>query len=144
MKRISMQKGGVAVEFAIILPTFLLLLFGIIEFSLILYDQAIITNASREAARSAIAFKTPKLTAQQVQQIAINRSNNLVSFGVGTKTPNVIISPSIIPQTAGASIQVTVQYNYTFLVFGNLLSLVSGGSISNPLTLSATTVMNNE
>lgn len=142
MKRISIQKGAVAVEFAIILPTFLLLLFGMIEFSLILYDQAIITNASREAARSAIAFKTPKLTAQQVQQIAIDRSNHLISFE--GSTPKVVISPSVIPETAGDSVQVTVQYDYTFLVFGNLLSLVSGGSILNPLTLSATTVMNNE
>jgi Flp pilus assembly protein TadG len=45
------QNGGAAVEFAIILPLLIALLFGIVEFGLLLYNKQIITNASREGAR---------------------------------------------------------------------------------------------
>ena len=45
-----------AIEFALVSPILIFLLFAIIEFSIVLYDKAIITNASREAARSATVF----------------------------------------------------------------------------------------
>jgi hypothetical protein len=48
------EKGTASVEFALILPLLLLMLFLIIEFSIILYDKAVITNASREGARHGI------------------------------------------------------------------------------------------
>ena len=53
------QTGASAVEFAIVLPILVLLVFGIIEFSVALYDKAMITNASREGARAAIVFRVP-------------------------------------------------------------------------------------
>jgi hypothetical protein len=49
------QKGAAAVEFAVVLPLLVLLLFGSIEFGLLLYNQEVITNASREGARAGIA-----------------------------------------------------------------------------------------
>jgi Flp pilus assembly protein TadG len=36
-----------------------MLLFGIIEFGIILYDKAMITNASREGARAGIVYSEP-------------------------------------------------------------------------------------
>ena len=51
------QQGTSLVEFAFVAPFFLLLLFGIIEFSVILFDKATITNASREGARVGILFR---------------------------------------------------------------------------------------
>ncbi|MFZ2171118.1 MAG: TadE/TadG family type IV pilus assembly protein [Methylococcaceae bacterium] len=146
MKRSVIQKGAAMVEFAIVLPLFIVLVFGIIEFSLMLFDQAVITNASREAARSAIAFRNPKLTIAQIKDVAINYcSTHLISFGAGA-IPSVDILPKPSPltdpitNTAGASITTTVTYPYNFLVFSGL----TGGLIDNPKTLSATTVMNNE
>ena len=44
------------VEFALVAPLLFVLLFGIIESCLILYDQAFITNASREGARYAAMY----------------------------------------------------------------------------------------
>ena len=58
MKRVDAksdrQAGAAMVEFAIVLPVLALLLMGIIEFSIIIYDKAVITNASRVGARYAI------------------------------------------------------------------------------------------
>ena len=56
MKIIRCQRGAAAVEFAIIAPLLFTIIFGIIEFSLLFYDKAVITNASREGARFGIVF----------------------------------------------------------------------------------------
>jgi Flp pilus assembly protein TadG len=45
--KIREQRGGSALEFAIVLSLLVLILFGIIEFGLVLYNQQVITNASR-------------------------------------------------------------------------------------------------
>ena len=56
MRTKSKEKGGSAVEFALVLPILVVILFGIIEFGFVLYDKAVITNASSEAARQGIVF----------------------------------------------------------------------------------------
>ena len=53
------QNGAAALELTILLPLLLILIFGIIEFSIILYDKQMITNASREAARIGIVYNEP-------------------------------------------------------------------------------------
>lgn len=47
------ERGAVAVEFALIVPMLLLLVFGIIEFGFMLNRDTIIGNASRDGARVA-------------------------------------------------------------------------------------------
>ncbi len=54
-KEKNSERGAAVVEFAIILPFLMLLLMGIIEFGLLFYNQQVLTNASREGARSGIA-----------------------------------------------------------------------------------------
>ncbi|MEJ2660726.1 MAG: pilus assembly protein, partial [Desulfobacteraceae bacterium] len=48
---LSSQRGAAAVEFAIIFPMLILLLFAMIEFGLYLFNRQVITNACREGAR---------------------------------------------------------------------------------------------
>ena len=55
------RNGTAIVEFAIVLPVLLLILMGIIEFSFVLYDKAVLTNASREGARAGIVSQNPRL-----------------------------------------------------------------------------------
>ena len=45
------ERGAAAVEFAIVLPLLCAILFGIVEFSLVMYNKAQITAASRNGAR---------------------------------------------------------------------------------------------
>ncbi len=132
------QRGSAAVEFAIVLPIFLLLVFAIIEFGFILYDKAVITNASREAARAGVVLKTPKLTAAQIEAVATSYcSSYLISFKASN--PPVVTVPSGAAGTFGTPLTVKVTYTYYGLGLGTLLSPISG-----PLTLTGTTVMNNE
>jgi Flp pilus assembly protein TadG len=54
--KMTNQKGAAAIEFAVILPLLLVIIFGIIEFSVYFFDKAVITNASREGARAGVVF----------------------------------------------------------------------------------------
>ena len=140
MKLRVSEKGTSTVEFAMILPFLLVILFGIMEFGMLLFDKAIITNASREAARSAIAYKSSKLTTKQIQAIA---SNYLIS-SQSSSLPTITVTPSPTPTSSGTPITVRVTYPYTFFVFGNLYNLYMSGTMSNQINLSATSVMINE
>jgi len=79
------QEGATLVEFAIILPLLLLLIFGIIEFGLFLFNRHVITNAVREAARAGIVVRIPRLSNEEIETIARNYCEQyLVTFGAGT------------------------------------------------------------
>ena len=53
IKILSREKGASAVEFAIILPILVMLVFGIIQFGLVFNKYIAITHATREGARLA-------------------------------------------------------------------------------------------
>ena len=131
------HRGSAMIEFALILPMLLLVLFAIVEFAIALYDKAVITNASREAARAGVVFKVPQLTTDQIKAVAVNNCEDfLISFG--TAAPSVTVSHPSGTGT-GDPLTVTVSYPYTGLVLGAWLH-----SVTDALELSATTTMNYE
>ena len=52
------EHGAIAVEFAIILPVLLLLVFGIIDFGHAWYMRHVLQNSCREGARYATRYQT--------------------------------------------------------------------------------------
>lgn len=52
--KIKKQHGAQLVEFALLLPLLIVVMFSAIEFGFMLYDQAVITNATREGARAGV------------------------------------------------------------------------------------------
>jgi Flp pilus assembly protein TadG len=52
------EQGGIAAEFAIIMPVFLLLVFGIMDFGHAWYMRQMLSNASREGARYGTRYCT--------------------------------------------------------------------------------------
>lgn len=140
----GVERGAAAIEFALVVPLLLVVLFGIVEFSLVLYDKAIITNASREAARAGVVWAnttTQKPSQQTIQNVAAAYcSNYLISLGGGASTcASATIQVSGAQGASGTQLSVTVPYSFTVLSLGGLVRPFSG-----PLTMSATTVMNNE
>ena len=134
------QNGGAAVEFALILPLLILLLFAIVEFGLLTYNKQIITNASREGARAGVVIRIPRLTDAQIQAVINKYANNyLVTFGTGTINFNPPISPLQANRTGylfGTNLTVSVTYPYDFLVLS--------GFGFGPITLRAQTIMKME
>ena len=143
------QGGAAAVEFALVFPIFLVLVFAIVEFGAIFFDKAVITNASREAARAGVVLKTPKLNALDVETVARRYWGQTAGADGAWEGPSRLIGfdPSNVldvtvtgaEENFGMPLTVTVEYEYNWLVLGPLIGLVAG-----PVNLSATTVMNNE
>jgi Flp pilus assembly protein TadG len=138
MKRFRCQQGVAAVEFAIILPLLVTLVFGMIEFSLLLYNQQVITNASREGARAGIVSQQPRVDLTAIQTVVNNYcQNHLVTFASGTVLPTIILGGvGGICTAFGVDLNVTVTYDYTFLVVPNFIP-----GIPKTKTLSAQTIM---
>ena len=102
------EKGAAIVEFAIILPLLLLLVFGMIEFSLLMYNKAMITNASREGARRGIVYRVtynsdtkkmeydPLAEGQIQAEVTSYLSNHLITFS-STSTPPTIDPTAVDP-----------------------------------------------
>lgn len=147
------QKGASAVEFALVLPLLLLILFGIIEFSLLMYNKAMITNASREGARRGIVYRVDTTTDPAVyspltdSQIESEVNDYLGSHLItlkGTSTPAVTITRAT--EISGNTLNVQVDYNYMFLVVTPIVALAApgGGSFPGSITLSSATKMRME
>ena len=87
--RTRKMRGAAGVEFALVFPILLLVVFGIVEFGAAWYDKAVITNASREAARAGVVFSSPVPTSTKIQSVATNYcQNRLVTFGAAARTPS--------------------------------------------------------
>lgn len=130
------KKGAAIIELAIILPLLIILLFGIIEFSLILYDKAMITNASREGARAGIVAQNPRVSEGEIRRIVKNYCQNyLITFGNDTLEDGDI-SITRTGDSFGDDLIVTVNYRYDFLILPKFLTSAFG-----PINLRAQTVM---
>ncbi|HKT99379.1 MAG TPA: TadE/TadG family type IV pilus assembly protein [Paraburkholderia sp.] len=149
------QRGTAIVEFALVLPLLLILLFGIVELGFLLYDKTVITSASRAAVRQGVAFGedstgTPVyLSAANIGQIAQGGlSTQLIGFGAAT--PNVTVtnctssgSCSAGGCSPGNSLTVTVTYAFQGLLLGAAISPFPA-ALNNALTLTSSTVMSCE
>jgi Flp pilus assembly protein TadG len=134
VNRKNREKGTSAVEFVLVLPLLLLMLFAIIEFSVAMYDKAVITNASREGARRGIVMRTPppRISAAEISTTVANYSAaHLISFGAAAVTTSV----SSICVDSGDQLTVTVSYPYNFFVVPNFLHSLTGTLILNGVTV---------
>lgn len=130
------ETGSVAVEFAILLPLFIMFVWGAIEFGLAYYTQEVLTNATREGARAGIVQTLPKPTEAQIQTIVTSYVSNSGIPMAGLNTPQVTGEGGAFP----TPLTVTVTYNYTFPI----VSMITGGAVPASITLTASTVMRHE
>jgi Flp pilus assembly protein TadG len=133
------QRGAAVVEFAVIAPLLLVIIFGIIEFGVYFFDKAVITNASREGARTGIVYggpSVPRVSDDDIEAVVMKYEDSLISFH---DDDDLDISISRSGNSSGDTLTVRVEYPFRFLVFSNLLGLL-GGDIANP-ELKAVTVM---
>lgn len=128
---LNSERGSVAVEFALLVPVLFLILFGIINFGVLMYNQAVITNAAREGARWAAIHTTAtygsgctnaySLAPVDPCQTAYSYAyQNLISFG-----GNYLLTAVYLPSAdfnSGTAQTVKVSYTYTGIgwFFGGL------------------------
>lgn len=141
---IKSRSAGVAVvEFALLLPLLLIILFGIVDFGFMLYDKAVITNAAREGARAGIVLRNPRLTKAEIESVVVGYcNNNLIRLaGTGSTCTALATLPATI--TFSAPLQVNATYRYDGPIFSLLAAFFPKG-VKGPLDIGAQSVMRYE
>jgi Flp pilus assembly protein TadG len=123
------DRGSAAVEFALLLPVLLLIIFGVIDFGRAINAQITLTQAAREGARLA----SLGYTTSAVQTRAQNAATGLSPVTVSVTTS--------CPTGAGAGVDAVVQTSYQFSFItpvGAFASMFGSASFgSSTLTLTA-------
>jgi len=126
--RLAGESGGAILEMAVAIPLYLLVIFGIFEYSIILFTYCNATYASRYAARYASMHSTSSLAPATVSQIQSMTTSMLFLSSVLTPTVSVsYLNPSTgasSTNTVGNIVQVNVSWTQTVKVpFGNTQSV---------------------
>ena len=137
------DQGSASVEFVLIAVLFLAFVFGIIELGIYMFDQHVLTNASREGARLGIIMQVPRVSNNEIiAKVQAYADDHMVNFS-GTGSLNVTIAPEegsrgvTGPQVLfGTPLVVTVTYPFDFL-------FLSGFGFG-PITMTAETRMRME
>lgn len=119
-KRWRDQQGVAAVEFALVLPLLLMLIFGVIDFGLAMYAKGLITNASQEGVRFAAIYRLNPLTVVDIQ-------THVQSYlqAAGFNDP-VTVTVSGAGGPSGSPLSVRVDYAYHLLTLPDLVPGFTG------------------
>ena len=124
------RKGQNLVEFALLVPILLLIVFGIAEFGRAWMTRNILTGAAREAVRLA-AVPAP---AGGVSAASARANVILTSAGITTANVSVVDAPAPF-----GAVSVTVTYDFPVVIIGFL-----PGLDTSSFPLSSTTTMRRE
>ncbi len=119
--------GQSLVEFAMVLPLFLVLLFALVDFGRAFYGWLVITNAAREGARAGAV--APHKDDWPIMQTAIYKSMCNPYPGSCSVSPSKLTLTSTGVNGARGN-QISVQINYAFTYatpIGSIIKLVPGG-----------------
>lgn len=109
------QRGAAAVEFALILPIFLMVLFGIIDFGYAINRASLVNNAARDAVREA-SFGATEAQVKAVADVTLEGIPNyrvVVSCKKKDNTPCAWTTDA--KSGAGVEAIVRVEYRHEFI-----------------------------
>ncbi|WP_179123053.1 TadE/TadG family type IV pilus assembly protein [Ferroacidibacillus organovorans] len=98
---IRSEKGQALVEFALVIPLFLLLLFGVFDFGRIMWNELTISAASRDAAR----YASLGATDTQIDAVVVSDCPFLIPSQLA-----ISVSPASGERIPGNPVTVTVSY----------------------------------
>jgi Flp pilus assembly protein TadG len=138
-RRLRLSSGGqTIVEFALIVPIFLVILFAIVDFSMALNAWLTVTNSAREGARVLVLGANCSDVTTRAEDVASHLNPQI----------SVTIDPPSCTGNPGDQMAVTVSYQYSYITpVGKFISFLSGGSVpalQDPMTISYTSTMRHE
>lgn len=125
------ERGQNLVEFAMIVPIFLLLVFAIVDFGMGFHAWISVTNAAREGARvGAVGADAATIEAKVRDTAGSLNDENL----------DVVITNA--QGQPGEAVSVQVNYEYHLITpLSNIMGLLTGGSIGPDIDFEATSQM---
>ena len=135
------ERGQSLIEFAAVVPLFLLVVMGVVDFGVGLKSWIQITNAAREAARfGAIHCAEGDIDGESVSDLVVERAIDSAT-GLGLEASNVTVSSNCDTGHATESLSVSIQYNYKLISpLGGMMSFFGGG-IPSTINLTSTADM---
>ena len=139
--KLRSEDGAALIEFALVLPILLLLVFGIVDFGIALWNREVVTTASREGARFGIIIGDPRPTAAEIKDVVITA---LTNAGLNACDASCV---TLDPPTgaeggkSGDPLTVRVDYPLSFLVIADFIQGFYKKTFNKDITLSAQTFM---
>ena len=131
-RRKNGEKGQALVEFTLLVPIFLLLLFAIVDFGMGFYSWITVTNAAREGARLGVVLATEQQIEDRVYQAA----------DLPNEATQMTVTVTNAQGQPGESVVVKVDYDYDLITpLAGIVSFVSGNVLGPTLTFSSTAEM---
>jgi Flp pilus assembly protein TadG len=130
--------GGMAmVEFVLILPALLVILFGILEFGVLFFQWQTLSNAAREGAREAIVFRKDCDSAAVQTLIEQTIIDYASSANIAVTAADIDITGPCLG--SGEPLRVEVSHDFGFQVLPGFIS-----QLTPTITLVGTSEMRNE
>ena len=129
------EKGQALLEFALLVPIFLMLLFAIVDFGMGFHSWITVTNSAREGARLGAVHATTDDIRDRVYATAtlINEDTNMEVL---------VTNATDAGGLPGESVVVQVDYDYDLITpLASFVAFISGDIIGPTLTLSSTAEM---
>ena len=124
------ERGQSLVEFALVLPLFLVIVMAIADFGWGFRDYMTVTNSAREGARLGITGSS----STDIKAKTTSTSAGLLSTGDVTVTN--------AQGSSGTNLVVAVAYTYNFVTpIGSMIHFLTGGTFPSSVPLAATTTM---
>jgi Flp pilus assembly protein TadG len=139
------EEGSITVEFALLMPFFLLLVFGIVDFGHAFYMKQIVTNASREGARYGTRYITDaggtRILPKDLDIINYVKNTVLSNLLPSDANPQVTLggpgaTETVLANLPGEDLSVTINATKTWFVIGHLVP-----GLGTSQTVSAATTM---
>lgn len=146
------ERGQALVEFALIFPVFILLLFGILDLGRAIYAYNTVADAAREGARVAIVnqiqtspdcaqdrpiqnplaphWSIKTCAAQSAISLGIQATDVTVSYAAPSISPTLTCNPTV---SVGCIVSVKVDYTFRAVtpVISNIIGVISMSSTSS-------------
>lgn len=146
LRRFKSSRGQSLVEFAMVLPMVMILIFGVIDFGMALRSYITITNATREGGRFAALGNPPGSYPADCTTPSNTTTIGRVCTGLeGLDLNSGLQSVTVTYPTGespGAEVVVAADYTYEYITpLGAMVNFFSVGSFPDNIPLSTSTSM---
>lgn len=123
------EAGQSLVEFTMILPIFLVLMFGLVDFGRAFYTWLLVTNAAREGARVAAV----QADASSINARIYNSFCSTYPSDCSLDPAKLDIDTDNVQGVRGSAVTIELAYDFEFVTpLGAMLKLIGGSDLAAP------------